>query len=288
MCQLLILLVVLVVGVASAVEQYEGYLLPKLFGNYTIDDLKTSASCGQYMSSYSGITAYSNGGNQGTGYSCAGCGSTGCYYQCVEYVQRYFNSLHGIQAVWPVSYASQMCSAHPSGVSVVSSPQAGDAVVFPWAPYGHTAIVTSVSGGNINVVEQNASPSGTNTYAISGASCFLRAGGGGGGSCPTGGYYCGNDRLGLGPNDLYYCSGGGATPSLSSHCSVTCVSMPQGTDDRCASSGSCAGLYGWYCGNDRVNGDANTNYNCNNGGNGATYCSNGCHIASEGNNDYCN
>ena len=68
-----------------------------------------------------------------------------------------------------------MCSTHPSGVSVVSSPKPGDAVVWPWSPYGHTAIVTAVNGGYIDVIEQNASPSGTNTYTISGTSCFLRA-----------------------------------------------------------------------------------------------------------------
>lgn len=137
------------------------------------------------------------------------------------------------------------------------------------------------------MIEQNSSPSGTNTYAISSASCFLTAGGGGG-SCPTSGYYCGNDRLGLGANDLYYCTGGGASPSLSKHCSFTCNSMPQGYDDYCSNSGSCAGLYGYYCWNDRVSGDSNVLYYCNNGGGGGKYCSNGCHIAAEGTNDYCN
>ena len=35
-------------------------------------------------------------------------------------------------------------------------------------------------------------------------------------SCSHVGYYCGNDGLGLDANNLYYCSGPGATPSLSS------------------------------------------------------------------------
>jgi surface antigen len=152
----------------------EEILLPEIFGNYTIDNLKSSTSCGATMAKYSGVPAYSNGGNQGTGNSCASCGSTGCYYQCVEYVQRYFNTKFGIQAIWPVNYASQMCSNYPKGISVVKNPQVGDAVVFPWAPYGHTALITGVNSGSINVIEQNASPSGTNTYSISGVSCFLR------------------------------------------------------------------------------------------------------------------
>ncbi len=200
------------------------------------------------------------------------------------------NSKHGTQAMWPVSYASQMCSSYPSGISRTSNPQAGDAVVFSWGTYGHTAIITSVGSGSINVIEQNASPSGTNTYSTSSASCFLTAGGSGG-SCPTGGYYCGNDRLGLGANDLYYCSGAGANPSLSKKCSFTCVSMPQGTDDACSNSGSCSGLVsGYYCGSDKVHADYSSElYLCSNGaGAGGKYCSSGCHTAADGYNDYCN
>jgi surface antigen len=171
---LLFLLSTLSVTFSLEEKTVNGFLLPQVFGNYTIHDLQSSASCGATMAKYNGIPAYSNGGNQGTGDSCAGCGSTGCYYQCVEYVQRYFNTKFGIQAIWPVNYASQMCNKYPKGISVVKNPQVGDAVVFPWAPYGHTALITGVNGNNINVIEQNASPSGTNTYSTSGVSCFLR------------------------------------------------------------------------------------------------------------------
>jgi surface antigen len=152
-----------------------GILLPKSFGNFTIDDLKNSGSCGSAMSSYNSVTAYSNGQYQGTGNSCAGWSNTGLQYQCVEYVQRYYNYWHGTSPVWPVEYASQMCWAYPGGVYPVGYPQVGDVVVFSWGTYGHTAIVTSVYGDYFDVIEQNSSPSGTNTYSISGASCFLRA-----------------------------------------------------------------------------------------------------------------
>ena len=57
---------------------------------------------------------------------------------------------------------SQMCSSYPSGISRTSNPQAGDVVVFSWGTYGHTAIITSVGSGSINVIEQNASPTGIN------------------------------------------------------------------------------------------------------------------------------
>lgn len=146
MHQLLRFLAILcVVGVSFSIDvdvNEKEILLPMEFGNFTRNDLKLASSCGTTMATYNSIAAYSNGDNQGTGYSCGGSGSTGSRYQCVEYVQRYMNSKHGTQAIWPVSYASQMCSAYPAGISRTSNPQPGDAVVFSWGTYGHTAIVT--------------------------------------------------------------------------------------------------------------------------------------------------
>ena len=119
-------------------------ILPDEFGLFNVHDLQGAASCGSVMATYNGVSAKSNGGNMGTGTSCAGCGSTGCRYQCVEYTQRYFNAKYGTAAVWPVSYAKQMCNSRPSGVSKTSHPPPGDAVVFDWGTYGHTAVITKV------------------------------------------------------------------------------------------------------------------------------------------------
>lgn len=95
---------------------------------------------------------------------------------------------------------------------------------------GHVAVITSLSSGKVNVLEQNSSPTGTNSYSTSsGIACYLHATkNSGGGSCPHTGYYCGNDGLGLDANNLYYCSGSGASPVLSKDCSFTCVTMPSG------------------------------------------------------------
>jgi hypothetical protein len=62
------------------------------------------------------------------------------------------------------------------------------------------------------------------------------------GTCSHLGYYCGNDGLGLDANNLYYCSGSGATPKLSTDCAFTCVTMPSGYDDKCSTSGSCSAV----------------------------------------------
>lgn len=104
-------------------------------------------SCGSEMTSIDGVPALSNGGDQCTANSCAGC-PMACdyqvarllppsvldtdelcfphqYTQCVELAQRYFNKLYGTQLIWPVQYAAQMCNSHPSGVSQTSSPGHG-------------------------------------------------------------------------------------------------------------------------------------------------------------------
>jgi hypothetical protein len=149
--------------------------MPHEFGNYTLSSCSDAPPCGTVMTSIDGTNAYSNGANQCTGDSCGGSGATGSYYQCVELGQRYFNDQFGIQPIWPVDYALQMCDNIPAGVSTTGSPGHGNLVVFNWAPYGHVAVIDSYDGTYVYVVEQNGSPTGTNTYPASEAACFLTA-----------------------------------------------------------------------------------------------------------------
>jgi hypothetical protein len=239
------------------------------------------------MTSYNGISAKSNGVDQCTGECCGGHITTGCAYQCVELAQRYMYQLHGITAIWGVN-AKDMCTTHPSGISKTSSPQPGDLWVRTTGTYGHVAVITAVHSSTVDVIEQNSSPTGRNTYNIADAGCFLTAGHTSG-SCPNKGYYCGNDGLGKSANSLYYCSAAGATPSLYSSCSFTCITMPHGYDDKCGNTGSCSSVNtGNYCGTDKIGGDSSTLYRCESSKpNGATYCSNGCYTAAAGYNDYC-
>ncbi len=151
----------------------EHYRVPVKFGNFSRSELVGAPPCGVSMASYNGIEAYSNGEYQGTGYSCGDWTATGYQFQCVEYTQRYFNYLHGIQAVWPVSFAYEMCSSYPAGITPVGWPSAGFGVVFNWPPYGHTAVVTSVGDGTIDVIEENGSPYGFNSYYQSDVLCYL-------------------------------------------------------------------------------------------------------------------
>ena len=95
--------------------------------------------------------------------------------------------------------------------------------------------------------------------------------------------------MGLDANNLYYCSGSGAAPTLKTDCSFTCTTMPKGSDDKCQNSGTCANVStGNYCGSDKISGDAHTLYRCESSKPaGAKYCANGCVTAPSGQNDYC-
>lgn len=256
-------------------------------GIYDTTSCSSAPSCGTTMASYNGIPAKSNGAEQCTGSSCGGYGTYGYHYQCVELAQRYFGTIHGITPIWHVN-AKDMCSSHPSGVSKTSNPKPGDLWVRTSGTYGHVAVITAVHSSTVDVIEQNSSPSGKNTYNKADAGCFLTAGGSSSGPCPNKGYYCGNDKLSKDANNLYYCSAAGATPSLSNDCGFTCAIMPSGQDDKCT-SGSCANVNtGYYCGGDKISGDKNTLYLCESSKpKGAKYCANGCVVAASGHDDYC-
>jgi surface antigen len=265
------------------------FVYPELFGDYNLTSCSSAPSCGTTMATYNGVAAKSNGANQCTGNSCGGYGTYGYHYQCVELAQRYFGTLYGTTPIW-YGNAIDLCHTYPSGVVKTSSPIPGDLVVFNTGTYGHVAVITSVSSSTVNVIEQNSSPNGKNSYSRgSNVACYLHANkNNGGSSCHNAGWYCGDDGLGKDANTKYYCSSSGGSITDSTKCGMTCVTMPSGQNDKCTSNGSCKGLHGDYCGGDKVNGDTTTLYHCRDGApKGATYCSNGCKTASSGYDDYC-
>jgi hypothetical protein len=258
-------------------------------GVYNLTSCSSAPACGVAMASYGGVSAYSNGVDQCTGSSCGGYGTYGYQYQCVELAQRWMSEKFGITPIW-YDNANMMCDSYPSGVKKTTTPSAGDLYVSLAGSYGHVAVITAVSSSTVTVLEQNSSPTGTNTYNKADAGCFLTAGSSGGGSCSHLGYYCGNDGLGLNASKLYYCSGSGASPVKSESCGFTCVTAPSGYDDYCDNSGSCgSAVTGYYCGGDKVVGDSSTLYLCESSSpDGAQKCSSGkCVVASSGSDDYC-
>ena len=260
------------------------FVYPETFGNVSLSSCGDAPSCGTTMATYNGIAAKSNGGNQCTGNSCGGYGTYGYQYQCVELAQRYFGEKFGTTPIW-YGNAIDLCDTYPSGVSKTSSPIPGDLVVFNTGTYGHVAVITSVGSGSVNVIEQNSSPTGTNSYSTSsGIACYLHASKNSGSSCNSAGWYCGNDGLNKDPNVNYFCDSAGGSVTKHDDCKTTCVTMPSGYNDECTSQGDCSGLHGYYCGGDKIEGDSSTLYLCLNGAS----CSNGCKVASSGYDDYCN
>jgi surface antigen len=187
-------------GVSAFADEIKPVTVPgvtdptaKIFGEsdmgmYNLTSCSGAPSCGATMSSYNGVAAKSNGYDQCTGSCCGGSISTGCAYQCVELAQRYMHEKHGIAPIWHDN-ANMMCNSYPAGISKTTNPQPGDLWVRTSGTYGHVAVITAVHSTTVDVIEQNSSPYGKNTYAKSDAGCFLTAGHSGG-SCSHLGMCC--------------------------------------------------------------------------------------------------
>ncbi len=109
-----------------------------------------------------GVNVYSDGADGGDG-----------YYQCVELINRLITTLGWSPSIW--GNANQLYAdaspayftKYPNGSGY--KPVLGDIIVWGggYGNYGHVAVVEADSGSLLTVVEQNASPSGYDTYQIS-------------------------------------------------------------------------------------------------------------------------
>jgi hypothetical protein len=105
-------------------------------------------------------------------YSDGGDGADG-YYQCVELINRLITtrgwspSIYGNANQIYGNASSAYFEKHPNGSSYMPVP--GDIVVWGggYGGYGHVSVVDADSGTLLTVVEENASPSGWDTNAIS-------------------------------------------------------------------------------------------------------------------------
>jgi hypothetical protein len=284
-------------------------------------------ACGAVTASWNGFNAYSNGNDSGTGNSCAGQGTWGLQYQCVELVMRYFGTHFGI--TWYGNAKDLLNNAPRGSVDVFYNgdrahpPQAGDLVVFPpggnVGDLGHVVLATSIAGGVVHVIQQNIAGV-TNGYAslpYDGATVHGPSGwnwpdpqgwghdkdnGGGGPGDPCaqaiyGGLYCGSSRqngfTGGDINTIYDCENN--RTASTTHCDAGCIVAPNGINDYCRPDPCAHTQYGgYYCGRSTDfgfsgNGDPNTLYLCQNDKT-VSYqrCGNVCIKAPPGQNDYCN
>lgn len=146
--------------------------------------------CGQQLSAnavYDGNPAFSNGiyqRGQNGDKSCAGRGTYGLRYQCVELVVRYaahssagdsnfditpWLGTNAVDFFDPAKAAAIGWTRIVNGAATtVDPPQPGDIIVFgaiSHNPYGHIAVVSNVSsdGDTVTIVEQNWSDTGVAT-----------------------------------------------------------------------------------------------------------------------------
>ncbi len=157
-------------------------------GNYGAP-LISGCTWATWVTKCQNLTAYGNG----SGFNNVGCGPpNGCAFgpefQCEELADRYAYYAWGEPANWypygAVGGASTMWQAgpklpiplaqYPNGSG--TPPMQGDLMIFApgwlgnyWDGSGHVAIVRDVGPGYVDLVEQNATSSGTDRFALSGS-----------------------------------------------------------------------------------------------------------------------
>jgi hypothetical protein len=125
---------------------------------------------GTPIGSFNSVIAYSNG----TGtfdsmiHNNSGGVRTGLEWQCVEYINRYYDVIYGVNILSPAGNASAYfnsavqrgLTSYPNGGTTI--PQVGDILCFSGgAPSGgqpgagHAAIIRSVSASSVTVIQQN-------------------------------------------------------------------------------------------------------------------------------------
>ena len=120
----------------------------------------TTQPWGTALGSFNGITAYSNGSPDS-----AVPGPYGYMYQCVEYVNRYYEVNHKFGDMRRQGNASQLYSNLPVAFPTLEqhrnanggSPQVGDILCFSGGKdgSGHVAIVRAVTDTQVTVIQQN-------------------------------------------------------------------------------------------------------------------------------------
>jgi uncharacterized repeat protein (TIGR03803 family) len=104
-------------------------------------------------------------------------GTYGDQYQCVEYVRRFYSIAMGVDTSGWAHYNADQYYAAAGKFGLVAFPNGGpnppaanDIVVFEGGPAGHVAVVTTVSGTAVDIIEQNWSYIGTASLAINSTS----------------------------------------------------------------------------------------------------------------------
>ena len=165
--------------------------------------------------SFNGVDAYSNGSvgyDSGTYNTSAGL-NTGLEWQCVEYVNRYYYLIYGMNIRIPSQNANEYYpNASSRGLlsfpnNGTTPPQVGDILCFAGGSTGagHNAIVRAVSSTQVTVIQQNVAEDSRDinyTYSL---------------SVSGGTYFVDGTRLGA----SYYCQGWLRSPTSTAKAQMT-------------------------------------------------------------------
>jgi surface antigen len=265
----------------------------------------TMPACGTVLATYNGTSAKSNAGYTGTGSSCAGSGTYGLQYQCVELVMRHFTTKWGLS--WWGNAHDLLANAPLASVNVYYNgdsahpPVPGDMIVFDdGGAWGHVALVTGVTSTSVSIIEQNVVGSGSRTLSRSGGSVnagwagwwtmgwvHAKANGGGGTS-----WNCANSSYA--GQQWWTCNGSARTKCdtagnpVNETCARGCLSRSAGQNDLCISATS-----GWACANSAYAGQqwwtcsGGYLYKCDSVGPVVVACPSGCNVGALGTHDTC-
>lgn len=257
--------------------------------NPSRSDALAMSPCNTDLGSFDGTTAYSNGDNTGTGYSCAGTGEHGYRYQCVELVMRHFKTHWGLR--WYGNAKDLLDNAPSDTVDVYDNgdgahpPVPGDMIVWGDGGYGHVALVTGVHPGGIDVLEQNVKGDGHATLAWDGATIGPRWGG----WVPEGWAHAKANTSTVTSGD----GGAGGAGATTASATATVGATTSATSGGATSSSSGGGGPTWDCADSAYNGQqlwtcSNGNlYECQSGVPIEQKCDNGCVVKPLGTNDTC-
>jgi hypothetical protein len=222
------------------------------------------------------------------------CPSSGDY--CGGTVGQNSNNLYnctgaGANPTLKQTCSSNGCQYNPSGTADVCKAPPASGLCPSSGDYCGVSVgqnsnnLYNCTGAGANPTLKNSCSNGCKVNSVGVADvCYAPAPTG----CTAGGDFCGSS-VGQNSNNLYYCSGAGASPTLKQSCSLGCHINPVGTADVCktASVTTCPNGNGMYCGTS-VGLNSSTLYQCTNGTYSAIQsCGNGCQQNAPGTADSC-
>jgi hypothetical protein len=139
---------------------------------------QTPVPCGEQLSAgavYKNVPALSNDSSMQSAESCAGNGSDGLRYQCVEYVRRFYrlakqvntSNWRGNAITYFTTFQTKGLTRNYNNNNVAPAPD--DILVFDRTTknrFGHVAIITEVTLNAVRIIEQNNSYSGIRSLPL--------------------------------------------------------------------------------------------------------------------------